>query len=546
MTNALAKLTASIELGLIAYSLAVAPEPLTRFPRLQKASVDLYERFDRAKKALLPPQEKRRVAINRFRNALSLNPSEWRMVFAGLADKSERVGPLLEDEQLFDRVHSEVRQRIERQKFSRRDWLALCFSYFGYESDTPADNANWCVLRDDVRQGFECVRSQQKREKEWIQIVQHHQELFTDQAGAMLGELMFNGEISDLSLLQTIAQIPVSSWLWRRIFNVLLSRISNLDDVEFSKRIPDFVEIGQLYDRYLNDILIACLTRYHHAYYREQPSTLLKQTAQDNWGSPQILSKQNSWLQYVKKDVCAMVVAWFAKEDLEHFFKLLKGDAEVDQARLHYWLRFANQMSYTRIVMGADAWNERGRDFVHFREKNKGRLGKLMGGPGHNNAVIMQIGKYLFVEFSGTGNACFVYKADDAPFNPEKYQLDLKSDLKQADRAVQRMLHTPAPSRPTRIEGWLHKFDNALRGLRISIQSQTGETNIVKPRQAPYAYEAQVQEALKSIEHQIFDMRSKGGVYQVQLSQEDLSAIAALQRLGFKPVSANPLRFWKK
>ncbi|GAB5339732.1 type I Zorya anti-phage system protein ZorC [Pseudomonas fluorescens] len=542
MTSPIARLSAAINLSLLAHRTGPAPEPLARFPRLGAAGIDLYERFERAEKALPPPQEKRRAAINKFRNVLPLNASEWRLVFAGLSDKSERVGPILDDDQLFDRVHKEIHHRIEKRRLSRRDWLALCFSYFGYEAATPDKNANWCLLRADVQLGFDCVRGQQKREKEWVHIVQQHQELFSEQAGARLGDQMFKGEISDLSALQTIAQIPDSSWLWRRIFNVLISRIFLLDDAEFSQRLADLVDIGRQHPRYMNDILSACLSRYHIAAYREKPSSLLKQVALDNWGSPQIRSRQNSWLQYVEKDVCAMVVAWFAKEDLEHFFNLLKGDSEVDQSRLHYWLRFANQMSYTRIVMGADAWNDGGRDFVHFREKNKGRLSRLVGGSSRNNAVVMQIGNYFFVEFSGTGNACFVYESDKSPFDPDKFQLELTSELKQPHRAKARMLHTPAPSKPTRIEGWLLKFDDSLGKLGIRVQSQAGTLGASKPM----AFEDQVRDALKSVKHKVYDQRARGGAFQVQLDNNDLAAVAALQRLGFKPVNHQPLRFWRQ
>lgn len=540
MTSPIARLSAAINLSLSTHRAGPAPEPLARFPRLGAAGIDLYERFERAEKALPPPQEKRRAAISKFRNVLPLNASEWRLVFAGLSDKSERVGPILDDDQLYARVHKEIHHRIEKRKLSRRDWLALCFSYFGYEAARPDKNANWCLLREDVQLGFECVKGQQKREKEWVQIVQQHQELFSEQAGARLGNQMFKGEISDLSALQTIAQIPDNSWLWRRIFSVLISRIFMLDDAEFSQRLTDLVDIGRQHPRYMNDILSACLSRYHLATYRERPSSLLKQVALDNWGSPQIRSRQNSWLQYVEKDVCAMVVAWFAKEDLEHFFNLLKGDAEVDQSRLYYWLRFANQMSYTRIVMGADAWHDRGQDFVHFREKNKGRLSKLVGGPGHNNAVVMQIGDYFFVEFSGTGNACFVYKADASPFNPDKSQLELTKELKQRHRTIEWMTHSPAPGRPDRIEGWLSKFDDKLGKLGIRVQSQAAASGATKP----IAFEDQVRDALRSVKHKVYDQRARGGAFQVQLDDNDQAAVAALQRLGFKPVNQQPLRFW--
>ncbi|EPM64844.1 type I Zorya anti-phage system protein ZorC [Pseudomonas syringae] len=545
MTSALAKLSSAIALGLNSRRFAISSEPLARFPRLEAASADLYNRFERAEKALPPPQEKRRAAINKFRNVLPLTSSEWRMVFAGLADKSESVGPILEDEQLYGRIHIEVSQRIEKQRLSRRDWLALCFSYFGYESDTPDTNPVWCLLQGDIRKGFACVKAQQTREKEWMRIVQHHKELFSEQAGETLGEQMFNGEISDLSVLQAIAQIPNSSWLWHRIFSVLLSRIFVLDDEEFSKRFPDFIEIGRQHPTYMNALLSACLTRYHAATYREKPSSLLKQTALDNWGSPQIRSKQNSWLQYVERDVCAMVVAWFAKEDLEHFFNLLKGDADVDHSRLYYWLRFANQMSYTRIVMGLDAWGDRSKDFVHFREKNKGRFSRLGGAPSHNNAVVMQIGNYFFVEFSGTGNACYVYEAIKSPFNPDKSQLEL-GELKQPPQALARMRHSPAPSSPTRIEGWLSKFDDELQRLGISIHTQSGFVPSPSSKQQLMSLDEQVRDAVKTVRYKIHDSRGKGGAFQVHLDSHDHSAVAALQRLGFKPVNHQPLRFWRQ
>lgn len=549
MTSALAKLSSAIALRLDARRIAISSEPLARFPRMEAASADLYDRFERAEKALPPPQEKRRAAINKFRNVLPLSSSEWRMVFAGLADKVESVGPILEDEQLYGRVHIEVSQRIEKRRLSRRDWLALCFSYFGYESDKPDTNPVWCLLQGDIRNGFACVKAQQTREKEWIRIVQYHKQLFSEQAGETLGEQMFNGEISDLSVLQTIAQIPDSSWLWHRIFNVLLSRIFNLEDDEFSKRFPDFIEIGRQHPTYMNALLSACLTRYHAASYREKPSSLLKQSALDNWGSPQIRSRQNSWLQYVEKDVCAMVVAWFAKEDLEHFFNLLKGDRDVDQARLFYWLRFANQMSYTRIVLGADAKTDAGSDFVDFRRKNNGRLSYLAGSKSSNNAVIMQIANYLFVEFSEKGNACYVYKADSAPFNPDQIYLDLNSELKQKNKsAVKPMGHMAVPSRPNHVSGWLAKFDETLAELGIRADGHIDSRGDHPFRSPPktIAFDAQLAEALKGISHRVYDSRAKGGALQVQLESHEPAAMASLQRLGFKPVNNQPLKFWRQ
>ena len=95
------------------------------------------------------------------------------MVFAGLADDEQDGRSVLKDDQLFGRVHQEVVGRIEQQTLSRRDWLALCFSYFSYDEDKPDDNPNWCLLREDVDHGFDAVKQRLGREKEWMRIVAH-------------------------------------------------------------------------------------------------------------------------------------------------------------------------------------------------------------------------------------------------------------------------------------------------------------------------------------------------------------------------------------
>jgi hypothetical protein len=545
MSHALSSLTSAIAQGLQRQHERTTDTGLSGLVALKLAGAELARRFDQAEKALVPPREKRLLALNKFKREQPLTSSQWRLVFAGLADDDEVSLPVLEDDQLFGRVHQEVVGRIEQQTLTRRDWLALCFSYFGYDEDKPDDNPNWCLLREDIDHGFDAVKQRLGREKEWMRIVAHYRELFGEGAGAQLAEEIFEGKIQDLSALQAIAQIPDNSWLWRRIFAVLLSRIFNLDDATFLQRLPELVQLGQLNTRYLNDALSACLTRYYHSRYREQSSSLLKQAALEHWGSPQMRSKQNAWLQYVEQPVCAMVVAWFAKEDLEHFFTLLKGEAEVDQSRLFYWLRFANQMSYTRIVMGSDAWHDRGSDFVAFREKNKGRLSQLTGGPSHNNAVVMQIGNYFFVEFSGTGNACYVYRADRLPFNPDQQVLELHTELKQKGHSPAPMRHSPAPRRPNLVEGWLDKFDAELRLLGIVPQSASGNSSSTSSKTASSSLEAQLAELLSSVQYQVFDNRSKGGAYQVKLARDDARAKTALLRLGFKSVNNNPLLFWR-
>src|SRR5690606_28291342 len=102
-----------------------------------------------------------------------------------------------------------------------------------------------------------------------------------------------------------------------------------------------------------------------------------------------------------------MVCGWLAQEDLEDFYELCKDDGEVDERRLEFWLCFKEQMSYTMILLGTDLRYSRARDVTEFIARKGDRVGDLTRAQPGNNAILMCIGGWLFVEFSKTGNACF-------------------------------------------------------------------------------------------------------------------------------------------
>jgi hypothetical protein len=225
-------------------------------------------------------------------------------------------------------------------------------------------------------------------------------------------------------------------------------------------------------------MLAALLTRYCQSSRRDEPHEQLKNESFKRWGNPQLVGSAKWGM--VDSPVQAMVLRWFAKEDLEHFFSLLQGEGQVDKQRLVYWLRFVDQISYTRILLGPDALVDSRAEFRNFRAKNTGRYGCLTGGPRHNNAFIMRINDQLFVEFSGTGNACYAYGEKRVPFNPQAPYLDTNVDLKESQ---------PDPygrqkdNRITHPSGWQWKADLFLadRGIR------PGATNVARSQPvSPY------------------------------------------------------------
>lgn len=534
--------------------------PHNDFHALASAAIEMEKRFDKAEKIPLPPQEMRLAAMRRLRLAQELSEREWRMVFYGLADNDPSYPDqpiLLEDDAFFPEVNNAIKKRLETKTLKRRDWAALCSSYFAYKNPSPETNPHWCVLRGYIAQGYLVVKATIRREKSWMKTIDFYNDIFTPQAGDVISRQLLAGESNSLSSLEKIAQIPDSSWLWKRIFTVLLAQLDTLDDPQFLDKISWLLGLAAQWVRFRDDIMSAILTRYYHSIYRDQSHSALKQTALEYWDNPQLKSQQNKWHQYVSEPVAAMVRGWLAKQDLMHFFELLRGNGDVDQARLHYWLRFANQMGFTRIVMGPDAWQDRDSDFVKFREENKGRLSYLRGGRSLDNAMIMQINDYLFVEFSGTGNAMYAYRIGHAPFNPESRTLDI-NHLKDQVRCAIRMPHTPRAEgyNKVRITGWMLKYDDELRKLGIRWMAEEPVKFVDKNASSPVSLSAikiinplrdtAIQHLVDGSSCIVSDNRQKGGVLSVQLSTPDDTIERELLRLGFAPVTKEPHRYWIK
>lgn len=531
------------------------------FQTLASATLDMEKQFDKAEKIPLPPQEMRLAALRRLRLAKTLSGRDWQMVFYGLVD-NDPLNPerpiLLEDDEFFPKVDNAIKKRLESNELKRKDWMALCSSYFAYQHEAPETNPHWCVLRRHIAEGYSVVKAAIRHEKSWMKTIEFYHDIFTPQAGGVISSQLLEGEYNSISSLDKVAQIPDSSWLWKRVFKVLLEQLDTVDAPQFLGKISGLLGLAAQWVRFRDDIITAILTRYYHSIYRDQAHSALKQAALEYWDNPQLKSQQNKWHQYVSEPVAAMVRGWLAKQDLMHFFELLRGNGDVDQARLHYWLRFANQMGFTRIVMGSDAWHDRGSDFVKFREENRGRLSHLRGGRSFDNAMIMQINDYIFVEFSGTGNAMYAYRTGEAPFNPESGILEINIHLKSQGRCILRLPHAPRAEgyNKVRITGWMLKYDDELRKLGIRWMAEEPIKFVDKKASSPVSMsdikiinplrDTAIQRLVEGGSCFVSDNRQKGGVLSVQLRTPDDTIERELLRLGFAPVAKEPHRYWIK
>jgi hypothetical protein len=160
---------------------------------------------------MVPPKEKRRQAISRLRSGETPQPSEWKMIFFGLNDVAEDDlfdTALIDDAANFAKISAEIQSKIAQKRLTRREWLALCTSYFGHVSDTPEENPQWLQLRMQIVSGFKQLKESSPRLLSWMTVIDTYGDIFTDKAGFLLGQQLGRGEITDISVLEKVAQIP--------------------------------------------------------------------------------------------------------------------------------------------------------------------------------------------------------------------------------------------------------------------------------------------------------------------------------------------------
>jgi hypothetical protein len=420
------------------------PEPnsgfnLNALPNFKKA-INYFD--DGSVKIDVPSEDKIMASINLL---LSVKPQltkrDWRNVFWGL-NADIKGKPLFEHEKYFEQILDNLNSLIQSSAFTKRTWHALAFSYFSMPEHDLQRSVVSKSLRVILQKGFNQIKAKESRPKNWSVVIKENEALFSEDPFSHASSIIISSQ-DTLNQVKQYIPFKETSWLWRPAFANLAHELEAFSNADFLTKIPELLLLLETFPRQANEVLSACLKRYYLTDAKSESHPLLKTKVLDLWGSPQIQSNHNRWFNYVDDRHLQMVAGWFAKDDLEYFFRLLQGNQYVDQSRLDFWLQYVDQISYTRIVMGPDVLSSNQLEFREYRRLNHRRYSSLLGSLPSNNAFILKIGVYWFVEFSETGNACYVYRDgdDSLPFSPEDSRLDLKLELKRQDYCLTRILH---------------------------------------------------------------------------------------------------------
>lgn len=511
------------ELNRLERSLPIRFDPDT-FNRLHKANKRLKDIGSSV--STVPADVQRRQAIIKFRNEREkMTRADWRLVAWSLNERTSPDQPsVLESSREFRDFRAYVDSLIEVQRLAKRFWAGLAFSYFSFE-DTDGDSyKNLQQLGTLLDKGLTSIMRNQRAPRTWSDVADQNRYLFGKNPTSKLADAYLAGDTADFKELNVHVPIVKKSWLWRQLVSSIANLVNASTDSDFKSRIDAMIALRDALPGFEDEVLVTCLTRYSKAKFRDEVHRNLKSVALTQWGSPQLATKAPRWRELVGEETYQMVLSWFAREDLEHFFRLLQGNNQVDHDRLKYWLRFVNQMGFTRILLGPDAQSNRAPDFVDFRERNRGRYGKLAGDKAENNAFIFHIGHVCFIEFSG-GGALYAYELSKLPFDLNASTLSSVSDLKHTDwrKHLLRLPH---------VSYWQQKFDAALAeigitpGKAISTVSRT-RAAVPQANFASVANQSPIARNKTSIS--VDDAIARGvrlaNLYKIQLRTKDLRTI---------------------
>jgi hypothetical protein len=423
-------------------------EPLELLRIVQKVR----EQFSGGKAGICTPDRLEAAIASLLRG---IKPSRRQLLF--LAHGFSRPVKALSGRSLLDSKHgTDLLGQWESQTKSRSlsplHWKGLFRSFMQAEAGVGADRLRALLSNAAVN-----LPTNWRKPPPWWEALGRHQSLLSNSPCQGYMEEMLDEGTELLDDLRANIDVPPGSWFWSHLAQAVREGLDDLSDVAFRSKIPYLLTLPSRIPGSRDEILAAVLGRYAECESRSRHAELL-QFALEAWRSPQLRSN-NLW-ELAGTPAKHMVCGWLAEEDLEDFYQVCRGQTQVDERRLKFWLRFTKQMDYTQILLGSEIRSSRNTDVRDFISKKKGRLGDLTSGSSSNNAILMQIGGWIFIEFSEIGNACYGYPVSGGhiQLGRSKYSLD---DLKRKGSASSWLTHMDGHL------SWEQKFLTELSGKGV-------------------------------------------------------------------------------
>lgn len=136
------------------------------------------------------------------------------------------------------------------------------------------------------------------------------------------------------------------------------------------------------------------------------------------------------------------VIQWLSAEDIQLFFDHVLTTRNDPHGRKPFWLRYIGKVKRSRPLLATLDESRWQANTATKGKRNFGRMDYFC----NTSAFLLDFGRVIVVEFSQVGNAVYVYEHRDVPDLNDGFWSQARfsvSTLKQKDRCIERMTHTP-------------------------------------------------------------------------------------------------------
>lgn len=439
-------------------------------PEMVAAAAREAERVFQGYAKAKPPQESAYAAARSFLDGVALDAWQRDMLAYAIAEPVREHGDqTVLSSRRFSALLAQYDKEVQAGEIWSLTWHGLLYSYFHYDPVLPSASSNkagWHALREFLQRTWPLVDRQAGPDfvPDWVTVLRHEADILTAKPVEKYARDYMLGKTEGVGRLAEGLGIPPSSWFWHALVLAAVDGAVAEADSAFQRLIPQLLQLVQHHPGFRDEALERILTRYQRCKGAAPNDSLRDYVCGPSvWKNPKLKSAgiATAWNR-VPDATWQMVLSWVNERNLKDFFDILAARNNADEGRLGFWSTYLKQITWTRLVFGADTMalrrtNAGVRDLI---AREEGAYARLTGKP-EVDGFMMQIGDYLIVEFSKKPNACYVYKIDELPF--ERYE----NWYDGGTRDLAAGFHGHPAARIVHRDGWQLRAADDLRRLGI-------------------------------------------------------------------------------
>lgn len=422
---------------------------------VSKESEKLFQGYSKAK----PSKEDAYAAALAFMRGHLLDSQQKDLIASVLSEQiREQSGAKALGNQRFSALLAEYESDARRGELWRLTWYGLLSSYFAFDvkGSAEADRRGWEELRTMLERTWPLLdrESGNTLVPDWVKVMRQESALLTLEPANKYAHDFLEGNVETVQRLAADLGISQSSWFWHALVLGAVRSATAASDSVFRNLIPRLIQLIEERPVYRDEAVEEILIRYHACKGASQDEYLRDYVVRkDVWKNPKLKSAgiATAWNR-VPDSVWQMVLGWVNERNLKDFFDILAARNKADEGRLAFWSKYMKQITWTRLVFGADTMvlknsNAGIRDLIAREEGSYANLTKNKD----VDAFMMGIGGHIIVEFSKAPNAAYVYHREAMKFDCDDRAYsggtdDLKYgyyEYSKRDNNVLRITHFP-------------------------------------------------------------------------------------------------------